>query len=67
MKIPQNKKQIEQLLSIIKYLAKFVPRLSDLTKEFRALLNKSNETENHTKAFTNIKNITIILTCIAIL
>lgn len=37
---------------------KFVPRLLDLTKERRGLLNKNYEfirTENHTKAFSNIK------------
>lgn len=40
MKEPQNKKEVERFLGMITYLAKFVPKVSDISAALRELTKK---------------------------
>jgi len=57
---PSDKKELQTLLGMITYLAKFAPQLSDLTKPMRDLLKDDSEfiwDENQQQALQKIKNI----------
>ena len=45
MPIPENKKAIQRLLSMLNYVGKFVPNLSELTSSLRELLVKNKQWE----------------------
>ena len=60
LKHPEKQKQLKSFLGAIQYLAKFIPRLSERTENFRGLLKKDskwNWGKEHDEDFNNIKKI----------
>ncbi|KAG5876075.1 hypothetical protein JTB14_011559 [Gonioctena quinquepunctata] len=58
MKAPQNKKDLQRLLGMIVYLAKFIPNLSQETTQLRRLLIEKCKwkwTDFEEKCFTRLK------------
>ena len=58
LKQPENEKELKSFLGAIQYLSKCIDNLSAQTDGLRQLLKKGNEwiwTEEHTKAFENLK------------
>lgn len=56
---PQNKTELQRLLGMVTYLAKFIPNLSDLTQPLRKLLEKNTEwfwTPHQSEAVVRIKD-----------
>lgn len=59
MEPPKNKKDLQTVLGIATYVSKFLPNLSDLTKNLRLLLKQDSEfvwNENHDTDFEILKN-----------
>ena len=57
---PQNKAELQTILGMVNYLAKFVPNLSDVTAQMRDLLKKDAEfvwDSQQDAAFESMKNI----------
>lgn len=55
---PGNKVELQRLLGMVTYLAKFIPHLSEMTQPLRQLLSKENEwvwTPHQTRAVAQIK------------
>ena len=60
MPAPQDKPGVQRLLGMVKYLAKFIPGMSEITAPLRELLKKRvpwQWTEKHQSAFEKIKEI----------
>ena len=56
----QNKPGVQRLLGMVNYLAKFIPRMSEITAPLRELLKKRvpwHWTEKHQAAFEKIKEV----------
>lgn len=56
---PENKTELQRLLGMVTYLAKFIPNLSAITHPMRLLLEKDAEfiwTPQQSQAFNEIKN-----------
>lgn len=57
---PENRPELQRLLGMVTYLAKFIPNLSQITQPLRALLVKEAEwvwTPHQKKAFEDIKRV----------
>lgn len=55
---PQDKKELLRFMGMVNYLAKFIPRLSDITQPLRELLKKDTEwhwDERHETSFNDVK------------
>ena len=66
--IPKNEKELKSFLGAIQYLSKYIENLSTNTDILRRLLKKQNEwiwTEEHTKAFNNLKECITKIPCLA--
>ena len=66
--IPKNEKELKSFLGAIQYLSKYIENLSTNTGILRRLLKKQNEwiwTEEHTKAFNNLKECITKIPCLA--
>lgn len=62
MEPPRNKSELETILSMINYLSKFAPRLSEFNAPLQHLLKESSEFQwdvQHDEAFRNIKQLII--------
>jgi len=60
LKIPSNKKKLQQILGVINYLRQFIPNLSELSSPFRELLKKNvlwQWTNKHTDILEKIKTL----------
>ena len=58
LKQPKNEKELKSFLGAIQYLSKYIENLFAKTDDLRQLLEKDNEwkwTDEHTKAFENLK------------
>lgn len=58
LRVPENKTELQRLLGMVTYCAKFIPNLSSITQPMRQLLEKDIEfvwTPQQTKAFQEIK------------
>lgn len=56
---PENKTELQRLLGMVTYLAKFIPNLSEITHPLRKLLEKESEwvwTNQQSDAFAKIKD-----------
>lgn len=59
LRAPENKTELQRILGMVTYLAKFIPNLSEITHPLRKLLEKESEwvwTNHQSKAFDKIKN-----------
>lgn len=59
LQMPSNKTELQRLLGMVTYLAKFIPNLSEITQPLRKLLEKDSEwiwTTHQSKAVTQIKH-----------
>ena len=66
--IPKNEKELKSFLGAIQYLSKYIENLSTKTDNLRKLLKKQNEwiwTEEHTRAFNNLKECITKIPCLA--
>ena len=66
--IPKNEKELKSVLGAIQYLSKYIENLSKNTDILRELLKKQNEwiwTEEHTRAFNNLKESITKFPCLA--
>ena len=66
--IPKNEKELKSFLGAIQYFSKYIENLSTNTDILRRLLKKQNEwiwTEEHTKAFNNLKECITKIPCLA--
>lgn len=57
---PENKTELQRLLGMVTYLAKFFPNLSQIIQPMRKLLEKESEwiwTPEQSKSFKNIKDV----------
>ena len=64
--IPKNEKELKSFLRAIQYLSKYIENLSTNTDILQNLLKKQNEwiwTEEHTKAFDNLKECITKIPC----
>lgn len=60
MKPPQNKAELETILGMVNYLAKFAPNLSEITSPMRKLLNKDVQfswDHPQERAFNEVKKV----------
>ena len=60
IEIPKNEKELKPFLGAIQYLSKYIENLSAQTDILRKLLKKQNKwiwTDEHTKAFNNLKKL----------
>ena len=65
---PSDKKGIQRLLGLINYVAKFLPKQSEVTSTLRELLQKDVHwywEEHHKKSFENIKKLFSSDRCLA--
>ena len=65
---PKNEKELKSFLGAIQYLSKYIENLSAQTDILRELLKKQSKliwTDEHTKAFNNLKKLTTQLPCLA--
>ena len=68
LKQPKNEKELKSFLGAIQYLSKYIENLSAQTDDLRKLLKKDNEwkcTDEHTKAFENLKQKITEIPCLA--
>ena len=68
IEIPKNEKELKSFSGAIQYLSKYIENLSAQTDILRKLLKKQNEwiwTDEHTKAFNNLKELITQLPCLA--
>ena len=68
LKQPKNKKELKSFLGAIQYLSKYIENLSAQTDDLRQLLKKDSEwkwTDEHTKAFENLKQKIKEIPCLA--
>ena len=68
LKRPSNEKELKSFLGAIQYLSKYINNLSTQTDSLRQLLKKDTEwiwTEEHTKAFENLKQKITEIPCLA--
>ena len=68
LKHPKNEKELKSFLGAIQYLSKYINNLSAQTDGLRQLLKKDNEwiwTDEHTKAFENLKQKITEIPCLA--
>ena len=68
MKQPNNEKELKSFLGAIQYLSKYMDNLSAQTDSSRQLLKKDTEwlwTEEHTRAFENLKQKITEIPCLA--
>ena len=68
MKRPNNEKELKSFLGAIQNLSKYINNLSAQTDSLRQLLKKDTEwiwTEEHTKAFENLKQKITEIPCLA--
>lgn len=59
LRVPENKTELQRLLGMVTYCAKFIPNLSSITQPLRKLLEKEVEfiwTPQQTQAFEKIKH-----------
>lgn len=59
MELPENKSELETILSMINYLSRFAPRLAEINTLLRQMLKQGNEftwDEKHNAAFQQIKD-----------
>lgn len=59
LRVPENKTELQRLLGMVTYLAKFIPNLSTITQPLRKLLEKDTEfvwTNHQSIAFQQIKH-----------
>ena len=64
----KNEKELKSFLGAIQYLSKYIENLSAQTDILRKLLKKQNKwicTDEHTKAFNNLKKLITQLPCLA--
>ena len=65
---PSDNKGIQRLLRLINYVAKFLPKLSEVTSPLRELLQKDvhwHWEEHHKKSFENVKKLLSSDRCLA--
>lgn len=65
---PTDKKEIERIWGMINCVAKFLPKLSEVTSPLRELLHKDvhwHRENHHKKAFNKIKELIAPETCLA--
>ena len=68
LKQPNNEKELKSFLGAIQYLSKYINNLSAQTDSLRQLLKKDTEwacTEEHTRAFENLKQKITEIPCLA--
>ena len=68
LKQPNNEKELKSFLGAIQYLSKYIDNLSAQTDSLRQLLKKDTEwlwTEEHTRAFENLKQKITEIPCLA--
>ena len=68
LKQPNNEKEFKSFLGAIQYLSKYIDNLSAQTDSLRQLLKKDTEwvwTEEHTRAFENLKQKITEIPCLA--
>ena len=68
LKQPNNEKELKSILGAIQYLSKYIDNLSAQTDSLRQLLKKDTEwlwTEEHTRAFENLKQKITEIPCLA--
>ena len=68
LKHPKNEKELKSFLGAIQYLSKYINNLSAQTDGLRQLLKKDNKwiwTDEHTKAFENLKQKITEIPCLA--
>ena len=68
LKQPKNEKELKSFMGAIQYLSKYINKLSAQTDGLRQLLKKYNEwiwTDEHTKAFENLKQKITEISCLA--
>ena len=68
LKQPNNEKELKSSLGAIQYLSKYIDNLSAQTDSLRQLLKKDTEwlwTEEHTRAFENLKQKITEIPCLA--
>ena len=68
LKQPNNEKELKSFLGAIQYLSKYIDNLSAQTDSLRQLLKKNTKwlwTEEHTRAFENLKQKITEIPCLA--